>query len=337
VYGAEMSSERRIAAGPCIFDFGPNSLSFMHGGGPMRLWNVVALVMVLLAWLPMGNCTSFAQQSMKVDSYNIVEARDSTVVEEADSTEEEEEEEETPPWTITAQSELAKSDIRNGVDLSGLATTSTTSASLYHASGFHGGFGWASMLGSDGGPLSWAATLGFDCSFFDMLDFSVGVTHTKYLADSINPLTDLQNSLSAALTANLSILAIGLGYEVYLGSDPGRYLTATMTHTSSIGALSITPSASLSYMSQKIDATTLAALAKKLKKKAVASSAGSGKSKVTVSGVSCYSFAINLKYNVGAGFHAYFQPAYEITPKSEVSSKDRQFLWMVGVEYSAEF
>jgi hypothetical protein len=282
-----------------------------------------------------GNGALNAQQSVKVDSYNMIAAKDTSAVDAADSAEEGEEE--TFPWTFTAQTELAKTDIKNGIDLSGVASTSTTTVSLLHASGFHTGFAWAEMLGSDGGPLSWAATVGYDHSFWGWLDFSIGATHTGYLSDSINPLTDLQNSLSATLTANVSDVAIGIGYEVYLGSDPGSYLSASLTHTSSFGALKISPSASLSYMSQKIDLATLSAVAKKLKKKAQANNAGSGKTQVSVSGVSSYNFAVNLKYEVGAGFNVYIQPSYEITPKSEVSSKDRQFLWMIGAGYSAEF
>jgi hypothetical protein len=302
----------------------------------MNLRFLVLFAMALLLCVPAGHDALIAQEKVKVDSYNRIAVEEASATDDADSTDEEEDEE-TLPWTFTAQTELAKADIRNGIDLSGLASTSTTTVSLLHESGFHGGFAWASMLGIDGGPLSWAATLGYDYNFFGWLDLSLGATHTKYIADSINPFTDLQNSVSAALMAHLPIVDIGLGYEMYPGSDPGSYLSATIAHTSTFGDLSITPSASLSYMSQKIDLATLAAVAKKLKKKAQASSGSSGKSKVSVSGMSAYDFALILRYNVGAGFNAYIQPAYEITPKSEVSSKDRQFLWMIGIEYSAEF
>jgi hypothetical protein len=278
-----------------------------------------------------------AQERLSFSSSDTIAiaADDSTSTADADSVEEENEED--LPWTLTLQTDLEKTRIEHGVNLSGVASTSSTSATLLHQSGLHAGVAWSSMLGGDGGPLSWALSGGYDHRFFGWLDFTIGMSHTKYFSDSINPLTDLQNSLSLLLTADLAGTSLGLGYEVYFGTDAARYLSASLGHTYTVASLSITPTASLTYMAQRIDLATLAAMAVKLNKKAQTKLSGTGKGKASVSGVSSYGVTLDLHYDFGRGFQAFALPAYEVTPKGEVSSKDRQFLWSVGIEYAAEF
>jgi hypothetical protein len=289
---------------------------------------------VLTTFLLLSSAALFAQekQPKAVSDTLSVDVNDSTSIAESDSTEDEE----ILPWTISAKTELDKSRIQNGVDLSGTNPTSNSSVSLLHESGWNARLAWSSMLGSEGGPLNWSAALGYDYSLTDWLDMTAGVSHTKYFADSINAISNLQNSLSIGLNATLSIVDLGIGYETYFGSDPAKYLSANLSHSFKFGSLSAGLSASLTYMSQTIDAAKLDALAVKMKKKLAAATLLS-KSKVTIQGISSYSLNLDVRYDLGSGFNVYLDPSYMVTPKGEVSSKDRQLSWTVGVQYSIEF
>jgi hypothetical protein len=226
--------------------------------------------------------------------------------------------------------------LSKGVDLSGTNPTSNSSISLQHENGWNGRLAWSQMLGNEGGPLSWSAELGYDHSLTDWLDLSAGVSHTKYLTDSINPLSDLENSLSLGIAADLSVIDLGVSFEIYLGSDPAKYWTGDISRSFEFGDLSVDLSGSLTYMSQTIDAGKLNALAVKLKKK-VAVDTMSSKNKITIRGISSYCFDLVLRYDLGSGFKVYFDPSYNITPKGQVAAKDAQFSWTVGIRYSTDF
>lgn len=267
------------------------------------------------------------------DTIHVAE-NDTTTIAESDSTEDDED---ILAWTISARTELDRSRIKNGVDLSGTNPTSYSSMSLRHENGWNGRLAWSSMLGNEGGPLNWSAALGYDYSLTDWLDLTAGVSHTKYLSDSINAISDLQNSVSIGFSAALSIVDLGIGYEIYLGSDPAKYWSADVSHSFEFGSLSADLSASLTYMSQTIDATKLEALAVKLKRTKQATGTSLAKKKITISGISSYSLNLDITYDLGSGFNVYLDPSYIVTPKGEVSSKDRQLSWTVGVKYSTEF
>ena len=85
--------------------------------------------------------------------------------------------------------------------------------------------------------------------------------------DSINAVSDLENSLTLGLTADLSVIDLDIGYELYPGSLPAHYWTAEASHTFKFGSLSIEFSADITYMSMQSDTAKLNALAIVLKKK----------------------------------------------------------------------
>jgi hypothetical protein len=241
---------------------------------------------------------------------------------------------ETHPWSIEAKSEYENSSIKNGVDLSGTNPTLYNSLNLFHEIGFNGRVSYSSMLGHDGGPLDWSADVGYEYKINNWLNLSLGASHTKYLADSINAISDLENSLSTGLTANLSLVNLEIEYEIYLGTNPANYWTADVSHSLEWGALNFDLTATLTYMSQTIDAAKLEALAIKLKKKNQTTSTSQSKNKVKISGLSNIGFDLDITYEICSGFTFYLDPSYAITPKSEISSKDRQLSFLIGLEYS---
>lgn len=278
----------------------------------------------------------FAQekQSEPLPDTVSVGANDSTAVTESDSSEEDGE---ILPWTFSLRTEFQNTRIKKGVDLSGTNPTSSSSISLLHENGWISRLAWSSMLGSEGGPLNWSADLGYDYSVTEGLDLTAGVSHTKYLADSINAISDLENSLSIGLAVDLSVVDLGIGYETYLGSDPAKYWAADVSHSFGFGSLSVYISVSLTYMSQTIEAGKLDALAAALKKKRLETVASLSKKKITISGISSYSLNLDIRYDLGSGFNVYLDPSYVVSPKGEVSSKERQLSWTVGMKYSTEF
>jgi hypothetical protein len=241
------------------------------------------------------------------------------------------------PWTISIMSDIEKTRIRNGIDLSGTNPASNSAITLLHDNGLNGLISWTSLLGSNGGPLSWSAALGYDYSLTDWLDASVTASHTKYLIDSINAISDLENSLSLSLTAELSVIDLDIGYELYPAAMPAHYWTAEASHTFKLGPLSIDLSADITYMSMQADTAKLNALALVLKKKKTVSTTARSKSTVIISGISDYTLDCTFTYNVGSGFKVYFDPSYIVSPKGEVSAKDSQVSWTAGVRYTAEF
>ncbi len=193
------------------------------------------------------------------------------------------------------------------------------------------------MLGSEGGPLNWSAALGYDYSATDWLDLSAAGSHTKYLTDSINAITDLENSLSLDLVADLSVVDVDIGYEMYLGSTPAKYLTADISHLFRFGALSIEASAMLTYLSLKIDAEKLDAFAVRLKKKKTVTTSIPAKTTVNLTGISSYSLDLTIRYDLGRGFRVYLNPSYLVTPKGELAAQSAQLSWIMGLRYSTKF
>jgi hypothetical protein len=291
--------------------------------------------MIFLATiLLLSGTVLFAQEKTSEPIRNSVAVDDSTTEAESDTREGDEGD---YPWLLSTRLAIEKNSTRHGVSLSGMNSTLRSSVSILHENGFYGGLGWSSMLGSDGGPLNWSAYASYDYSLTDWLDLSAGISHTKYLVDSINAISDLENSLSFDITADLATIDLGFSFEVYLGSDPAKYWSADVGHTFTFGSLSVGLSAWLTYMSQKIDAGKLSALAVTLKKSKLGGDSTLTKGKISLSGISSYSFDVDIRYDLGAGFKVYINPSYMITPKGEVSSRDRQLWWAVGVRYSAEF
>jgi hypothetical protein len=291
-------------------------------------------MIILATILFLSGTVLFAQEKTSEPVRDSVAVDDSTTVAESDTGEEDEED---LPWMLSTRLAIEKNSTQHGVSLSGTNSTLSSSVSVLHESGFYGRIGWSSMLGGDGGPLDWSAYASYDYSLTDWLDLSAGMSHTKYLVDSINAISDLENSLSFDMTADLAIIDLGISFEIYLGPDPAKYWSADVSHTFSFGSLSVGLSAWLTYMSQKIDAGKLNALAVTLKKSKLAGDSTLTKGKINLSGISSYSFDVDIKYDLGAGFNVYINPSYMITPKGEVSSRDRQLWWAVGVRYSAEF
>ena len=292
------------------------------------------MIKMLACILLFNSCVLFAQvkQSGMVSDSVAVEVSDSTDVAESDTTEAEEAD---LPWTLTALTEYDNTRMKQGIDLSGSNPTWNSSLTLLHENGLNGQLAWSSMLGSGGGPLNWFVGAGYDYSITDWLELNTGVSHSKYLTDSINAIFDLENSVSVGLTANLTIVDLKVGYDYYFGTDPAKYWFAVLSHTFEYGGLSVDCSASVTYMSQTIEAAKLAALAVKLKKKQVDTT--SSKSKITLRGISSYSLDVTITYNLGAGFKVYFDPSYIVTPKGEIASRDKQLAWTVGVRYLKEF
>ncbi|MBF8248182.1 MAG: hypothetical protein HW374_982 [Bacteroidetes bacterium] len=294
------------------------------------------VVKVTAALLLISSAPLFAQQeSSRVVSDTVsVGVNDTTSEAEPDSIEEDGE---YLPWTISARTEFENTRIKKGVDLSGTNPTTSSAISVLHEAGWNGRFAWSSMLGNEGGPLNWSADIGYDYTLNDWLGLTASFSHTRYFADTINAISELQNSLSIGLAATSSVVDIGIGYEIYFGADPARYWSVDVSHSFEFGSLSVDLSGSLTFMSQTIDAGKLEALGALLKKKKQDPAILLSEKKVTISGISSYSLNLDIRYDLGSGFNVYLDPSYVVSPKGEVSSKEMRLSWTVGVKYSTDF
>jgi hypothetical protein len=61
------------------------------------------------------------------------------------------------------------------------------------------------------------------------------------------------------------------------------------------------------------------------------------KKKLTISGISSILFDLELKYELWNNVSLYLNPYYLISPTGEVSAKDKQLLWIIGLQYMKEF
>jgi len=239
-------------------------------------------------------------------------------------------------WKLTARADYERSNFKDGLDLSGSNPTLNYFLSIKHSSGLSSSFLYSGFFEGEKKSLFWYADLQYDYSVSEWLDMSAGLSHTKYFVDSLNAVYDLENCISVSASASLNLIDLGLTYDLYLGSDPAHYLTLDVSRMFEIGDLTLLFSASAVYMTQRIEEGKLEGLALKLKHKSSSASANP-KRKVSLSGINSYYFDLYSEYDLGSGFSAYFNPTYIISPKSEVSSKDKQLSWLLGVQYSFRF
>ena len=239
-------------------------------------------------------------------------------------------EEDTTRWSLTLGTKYLSQYTSYGVDLSDDQSALQHSLGITHRSGWSLGIDGIQVLGSNSRFQQWSMKIGYEYECTDWLTAGAGFSHTEYRSDTVSILAPLANSLALALDADFSVASVGITYDKYFGSNSAGYLGVNISRSLEWGKLIIMPMVQASWMSQEV----LTALLKQNSGKGLSKNPKFASTTTSVTGLSSLSIHLVAVYPVGHGLTLAVHPYFLHSPKSEVSSKTSQLLFIAGVSYS---
>lgn len=232
-------------------------------------------------------------------------------------------------WTLNAGTKYRSQEQRSGVDISNGLPTLNTSLSIGHAIGLELSASTSHRIKStklDYQDFTFGLSYVYEAA--DWIDFSAGLTRSKYQSDTTNAFAGSSLIISLMMDLYIKSLIVDISIDRFTGEDASTALSVSAIYPFKYKDLTITPMLSTSVLSYEITTKRLQALAKATNTTAKTKKAFSLSSIVA---------SLPLSYPVYDGFSLSCTPSFSYSPIKDVSGKRSQFVVNIGIKYSIDF
>ncbi|MFN8361188.1 MAG: hypothetical protein U0264_14840 [Candidatus Kapaibacterium sp.] len=232
-------------------------------------------------------------------------------------------------WSLSAGSKYRSQEQRSGVDISNGLPTLNTSVAIAHAIGVELSASTSHRIKSS--KLDYQDfTLGLSYVYeaADWVDFTAGLTRTKYQSDTTNALAGSSLIISLMMDFYIKSLILDVSIDRFTGEDASTALSVSAIYPFKYKEVTITPMLSTSLLSYEITTKRLQALAKATNTTAKTKKAFSLSSIVV---------SLPLSYPLYKGFSLNCTPSFSYSPIKDVSGNRTQFVLNAGIKYSIDW